>query len=224
MQVSTLTPKHDPMYEYAPELYFEIGERGLQVCQRFIQEPRRILDYACGYGRVLRWFRAAYPDAEIVAADIFDSMPIFCQRRLGADEAVVLPADPSSLDIGTFDLIWVGSLFSHLNADAWKTFLAFFSRSLDETLVFTTPGPSFAEGGLRARGDTARFTEEQVVQVLRDYDETGFGYWPTFTEDHGDCVCSPEWVGQRVEEAGMRVIGHLEAGWAGQDVYACSPG
>jgi SAM-dependent methyltransferase len=220
MQVATDIPGHDPMYEYAPELYLKLGEQGLRVCQQFVSEPKRILDYACGYGRVLRWLRAGYPDAEIVAADIFKPMPAFCQRALGADEGILVPKDPTDLDLGTFDLIWVGSLLSHSNAEAWERFLAYFSRSLDGTLVFTTPGPSFAES-LRTRADISRFTEDQVVQVLRDYDETGFGYWPTITEDHGDCVCSSKWVERRVEEARMRVVERLDAGWAGQDVYAC---
>ena len=180
-----------------------------------------MLDYACGYGRVLRWFRVGYPEAEIVAADIIGPMTLFCQRRLGADHGVTLPKDPSGLDLGTFDLIWVGSLLSHCDTDAWEAFLAFFSRSLDGTLIFTTPGPPFAEGGLRTRNDTSHLTEEQTVHVLSGYDEDGFGYWPTITEDHGDCVCTPQWVGQRVSEVGMRVVERLEAGWTGQDVYAC---
>ena len=209
------------MYDYAPDQYMAIGEQGLDVCRQFVSEPRRILDFACGYGRVLRWFRAAYPEAEITAADIFEPMPAFCRRWLGADQGVMVPKDPTGLNLGTFDLIWVGSLLSHCDADAWSRFLAFFRRSLEGTLVFTTPGPAFAEGGLRTRADTSRLTEAQTAHVLRSYDESGFGYCPTITEDHGDCVCAPQWVEQRVSEAGMQVIGRLEAGWTGQDVYAC---
>jgi SAM-dependent methyltransferase len=221
MEVATRRPRHDPMYEYAPELYMALGEQGLEICRRFEPAPRRVLDYACGYGRVFRWLRAGYPEAELVAADIYESMPIFCQRWLGADQAVTVPKDPSGLELGTFDLIWVGSLLSHCDAEAWQRFLDFFSRSLAGTLIFTTPGPAYAEGGLRTRADTSRLTEEQTARVLRGYDEDGFGYWPTFASDHGDCVCAPAWVEHRVGEVGLRVVERLDAGWTGQDVYVC---
>ena len=60
--------------------------------------------------------------------------------------------------------------------------LAFFRRSLEGALVFSTPGPAFAEGGLRTRADlVARLTEAQTAHVLRGFDESGLGLLP---DDH----------------------------------------
>jgi SAM-dependent methyltransferase len=171
---------------------------------------------------VLRWLRAAYPESKIVAADVFDSMPRFCQRRLGADEAVVVPRDPSSLDLGQFDLIWVGSLLSHVDAPAWRAVLRFLRRSVSPRglAVFTTHGQSIVAEGLRTRQNTLRFSEDEVDQVLRDYDETGFGYRATITEDHGDCFASPAWITAELRDAGWRIVLFSEAAWLGQDLVA----
>ncbi len=157
-----------------------------------------------------------------MAADIFDSMPRFCQRRLGADEAVVVPRDPSSLDLGRFDLIWVGSLLSHLDAPAWKTLLRFLRRSVaaQGLAIFTTHGQSVVGEGLRTGENTLRFSGNELDQVLRDYDETGFAYGSTGTDDLGDCFASPEWIAAEVRDAGWRIVIFSEAAWLGQDLVA----
>ncbi len=55
--------------------YFSVGRGALFLVQQALlaadnEAPGRILDFPCGHGRVLRWLRAKWPDAEISAADI----------------------------------------------------------------------------------------------------------------------------------------------------------
>ncbi len=49
------------------DTYFETGRLALEICLRALKrhKPERILDFPCGFGRVLRWFRAQWPEAEI---------------------------------------------------------------------------------------------------------------------------------------------------------------
>jgi SAM-dependent methyltransferase len=226
-RIDSLIAENDPMHGYAPELYFQAGESALDWIQisraaAGVPPPGRILDYGCCYGRVLRWMRVAFPDAHIAAADVFGEGPAFCQEHLSADETIVLPYDPSGLDVGKFDLIWVGSVLSHTSAEQWRSFLRLFRRSLTPTgiAVLTTMGQSLVEGGLRPGTNPVRFSPEQLESVLRDYDETGFGWWPTFSEGHGDCVASPEWIAGAVREAGFQIALFSEEAWLGQDVIA----
>ena len=238
LEVSTVRAKNDPMYDYAPHLYLEAGESAIRWIELALAAgeagtpwresdggPKRILDYACAYGRVLRWLRAAYPDAELVAADIFGEPPAFCEQELGADEAVLVPQDPSSLDLGVFDLIWCGSLLSHTDVAAWERFLDLFRRSTQPNglAVFTTHGETLVRYGLRTGENLMSFTPEQVEVVLRDYDAEGFGYWPTHTPAHGDCVASPSWIARKVFEAGLQIVLYGEAAWLQQDLIAVTP-
>jgi SAM-dependent methyltransferase len=239
LEVSTVRAEHDPMYEYAPDLYFEAGKSAIRWIEIALAAseagtpwrapleggPKRILDYACAYGRVLRWLRAAYPNAELVAADIFEDPPAFCQHELGADEAVLIPQDPSSLDLGVYDLIWSGSLLSHTDEALWEKLLALFRRSTQRNglTVFTTNGDALVKYGLRTGDNPVRFTPEQLEIVLRDYDAKGFGYWPTLNPNHGDCVASPGWIARKVFEAGLQIVLYAEAAWLQQDVIAVTP-
>jgi SAM-dependent methyltransferase len=238
LEVSTVRAADDPMYQYAPELYLEAGESAIRWIDIALDAsdagtpwrsmkgpPRRILDYACAYGRVLRWLRAAYPDAELVAADIFEEPPAFCRHELGADAAVRVPEDPSSLDLGGYDLIWCGSLLSHTDESLWEKLLALFRRSTqrDGLTVFTTNGETLVRFGLRTGDNPGRFTPYQLEIVLRDYDATGFGYWPTLNPTHGDCVASPAWIAQKVFDAGLQIVLYAEAAWLQQDLIAVTP-
>ena len=227
LEVSEFRPRRDPMYDYAPELYWEAGRTALQCVRAALRDaraepPRTVLDYACGYGRVMRWLRAAFPSAELTACDVYEAMVRFCQRNFGATP-VVANRDSAQTELGHHDLIWSGSLLSHIDGGDWPGFLDLFRRSLSPggVAVFTTHGGSTVED-LRSRVNTMRFSEEQLQQVLRDYDESGFGFWPTINAEwnHGDCVVSQEWVDEQLAEAGLVRVSYTEGAWLGQDVIA----
>ena len=102
-----------------------------------------MLDMPCGHGRVTRALRAAFPAAELVACDIDTDGVSFCRDRFGAVPVASCP-DPMAVELpGTFDLIWVGSLFTHLPSASWHPFLQLFARSLVRggVLCFTAAGP-----------------------------------------------------------------------------------
>lgn len=184
-----------------------------------------LLDFPCGYGRILRALKVAFPEARLTACDIdreavdfcarvFDAMPIYSWQK------------PEAVEIDDrFDLIWCGSLLTHVNSDRWPGFLALFRRCLapDGLLVLTASGRH-----LRARHvvQTLSLTGDQVDRLIGDYDRNGFGYgdYPE-SQDYGIAVASPEWVGKRLDEAGLRLIKHSELAWYApaprQDVYVC---
>src|SRR4051794_26106944 len=57
--------------------YFGVGRSALEcidisvrAAQTNVSDVKRILDLPCGHGRVLRYLKAAFPEAEITACDI----------------------------------------------------------------------------------------------------------------------------------------------------------
>jgi SAM-dependent methyltransferase len=222
----------DPMYAYpgAEELYFHAGPSALRSIRLAMLAARleyvsRVLDFACGAGRVLRTLKAAFPQAALTACDTWEEGVEFCSKVFGA-RGVVSDQNPSKVKLdGPFDLIWCGSLLTHLDRAPWLGFLQMFESLLAPggVLVFTTRGRYNAEG-LRSREIPLYLHEEQIRQVLRDYDQTGFGYYPAFTPDHGECITSRPWVCAQLDQAPtLQLLLYLERGWmSAQDVVACT--
>src|SRR5437588_824000 len=68
-------------------------------------------------------------------------------RRVGA-RAIASHPDPAKVVLaGPYDLIWVGSLLTHLDAPRWSVFFELFGSALapDGVCVFTCHGHTAAE-------------------------------------------------------------------------------
>ena len=118
---------------------------GLQ-CSRPKKKSERILDLPSGHGRVLRYLKAEYPDARLTACDIHPDAVDFCAQVLGATP-IYGQAHPNEMEFqDKFDLIWCGSLLTHLDVPMWHEFLGLFESLLEVggLLIFTTHGRSIA--------------------------------------------------------------------------------
>lgn len=93
-----------------------------------VRRVSRILDFASGAGRVLRYLKAAFPDAGLTACDVLSRDLEFCSEVLGAT-VVEAKRDPAELELKAhFDLIWCGSLLSHTDRDDFVGFLSCSTR------------------------------------------------------------------------------------------------
>jgi SAM-dependent methyltransferase len=206
------------------------GEVAVQRIERVLlsigkQEVKRLLDLPCGYGRILGDLKAAFPDAELTACDIKEEAVDFCAREFGAIPVYSRP-DPRDVRLdGEFDLIWCGSLLTHLNAERWQGFFDLFESHLapEGVLVFTTHGRRHAHwlrhGLLRWQG----LDEERTRRLVQEYDEFGFGYQNhRGMENYGISLSSPSWVCRSLQSRPeLRLISLVEIGWHGQDVFGC---
>jgi SAM-dependent methyltransferase len=150
------------------------------------QPGQTILDFGCGSGRVLRWF-AAEPGLHLAGCDIH--APSIAWMRDNFDPAVRLYANdakpplPESDD--TFDLVYCGSVFSHLTD--WAPWLLELRRILKPggALVASVHGEGFWDEGFHgARG------------VPWDEDNTGMlveHYGSSFDDGWGPAVYVSEW-------------------------------
>jgi SAM-dependent methyltransferase len=198
-------------------------------------EVRRILDFGSGYGRILRQFKAAFPDARLAACDILPEAVDFCAQTFGA-EPIYAADDPGETALaGEFDLIWLGSLFTHLDAPRWTSLLDLLERALerDGLLLFTTQGrfirDQIAERSwLDAYGEPIwvnwGVSEEQLDAVVSDFDSTGFGYleWGALDRQYGTSIATPAWVMEQLQtRPGFEILGYWERGWPPQDLVTC---
>ncbi|MBI5851313.1 MAG: class I SAM-dependent methyltransferase [Planctomycetes bacterium] len=209
--------------------YADVGRDALAWIRRALDAagrptPRSVLDLPCGHGRVLRHLREAYPAAELTACDLDADGVAFCERTFGA-RGIVSKADFDAVDLGRrHDLVWCGSLFTHLDRPAWLPLLRLFLRHVEigGLLVLTTHGRWVAEllrSGVKQYG----LASPAVARVLADYRRDGFGYsgYPQ-SPDYGISVNSPAWLLRNAGDfESLRVVTFAERAWdAHQDVLA----
>src|SRR5580693_2657322 len=132
--VQTVSPNERMPTEDLPG-YFATGRSGLKAVQLAQLAARKadfgsILDMACGHGRVLRWLQAAYPQAQLAACDLLADGVEFCARVFGATPVQSTTSPNVDMFPGRYDLIWVGSLLTHVDADQWVQFIALWHELL----------------------------------------------------------------------------------------------
>jgi SAM-dependent methyltransferase len=216
-----------------PQHYFNVGQSAFRCIKLALFAARvrnvvSILDLPCGHGRVQRVLRAAFPDAHITACDIDRDGVDYCAREFNASPAYSTE-NPKLIPVRErFDLIWCGSLLTHLDRNAWPGFLRFFEDHLSQSgvCVFTVHGRHCVEA-LRSKKLTYGLAD--VPRILEAYDRDGFGYqnYPGHTlQNYGITLSSPAWVmNQILEHTRLRVVMYTEKDWDNhQDVVACVRG
>jgi ubiquinone/menaquinone biosynthesis C-methylase UbiE len=107
------------------EAYLQTGKTDidamLDLCP--LDDAQRILDFGCGSGRMIRWLKDEAVAREIWGTDIIADYLLWCQQHLSPPFhfvlATILPHLP--FEDRHFDLIYAGSVFTHLDdlASAW---------------------------------------------------------------------------------------------------------
>ncbi len=217
----------DTMYHGNDAHYFGVAASALKAMLLALEtagrrEPRRVLDFGCGFGRVMRAVRAAFPGAELLACDVDAAGVAYCVEAFGA-RAVSGSTDLARLEpLRGVDLIWCGSVLTHLDAAQWPRLLAYFACALSDggVAVITTHGRRTA-WRMEHVADHGLAPSERA-SVLESYRSTGFGYRDQGQRGYGISISSPAWVvGQVRLVPELRTIGYIEAGWDGhQDVLS----
>jgi len=224
---------HDEMFAGNEDHYFSVGQSALDcirtsllAAHRPTGEVLRILDLPCGHGRVLRSLKAAFPEAELTACDLARDGVNYCAAAFGA-VPVFSHENPAKIPVerNAFDLIWVGSLFTHFDVGSWGSFLRFFRDCLRPggVLVFSTHG---------RRAFQLMAEEKQLYGLpgfhrsllLTNYVSTGFGYsnYPG-TDNFGISLSSVDWIVKQLAVIPqLRLVHFSESAWDNHhDVCAC---
>lgn len=217
----------DHMFARDPAHYREVGESALRVIVAALissnsSNPRAILDFGCGSGRVTRWLRAAFPAARIDVADVRDGALEFCARTFDAS-AWKTHANFEGLEApGQYDLIWSGSLLTHLEEAGARTLLRKFESWLKPggVCVVTTHGRRALSNMETGR---LRYTSpDRESALFADYTQSGYAFAPYSGSPHlGVSFCSPAWLLEQVRSIDVRLVALSEAAWdLHQDVLA----
>ena len=183
--------------------------------------PRRCR--SCSAGDWLPDSKAALPDAEQTACDLERDGVDFCASEFGA-RPVYSDEDLNRVSFDTaFDLIWRGSLLTHLDVNSWLAYFKLLARCLAPggVAVITTHGRwaaySMAQGKSYGPSDQAR------ERVLSDYRQSGFGSADYEAgAGYGISLSSAPWVLKELHDwQHLRVVSLVERQWDDhQDVLA----
>ncbi|MEZ5964355.1 MAG: class I SAM-dependent methyltransferase [Planctomycetota bacterium] len=195
--------------------YLRSGQEAFRIVEHVLAEHgcrlervERLLDFACGCGRVARFFVHALGAARVAAAEIDPQALAFVGDTLGV-ATIASATDPQALRLGgDHDVVFVGSLFSHLPRPRFVAWLRALARGLrpDGLLVFTTHGEG-VRGGQPA--DPTGFTFVPVSETSR-----------LDPHEYGSAFVRPEVVHELVREAGLTPLGWAEREvWDLQDVF-----
>lgn len=207
--------------------YFSVGEDALRLVMAQLLStrrafPKRILDFPSGSGRATRHFRAMFPDAEIGACDLYPSHVEFCAAQFGA---IPLHSRENldELDVGEWDVIFCGSLLTHLPAQQFRQALRFIARSLSpQGLALVT-----LEGrhSVYIQDHKWKLIADDLFEVARKgYNRTGFGYVDYHhnfrsanfdrQSSYGVALVKPSYVLNMLEgELGITVLCVQERAW-----------
>jgi SAM-dependent methyltransferase len=209
--------------------YLSVGLSAIRCIRIALEKSPRtkavssILDLPCGYGRVLRFMKVVFPDAEITASEIDPDALRFCSEefsvRTARSDENVARADLQ----GAYDLIWCGSLLTHIDARAAAELLRLLSEKLlpNGVCVFTTHGPITVEW-LKENRKKYGLSAMARQDLLTQFRENGYGYANYEKQDgYGTSAVSYRRMLSITSAVGQwDEIAYLEHGWDNhQDVY-----
>ena len=227
-EILKVTSPDDVMWHSGGEWYFQIGESGVECVLNGLRGSwlggvNRILDLPCGHGRVARHLRAAFPAAELVCCDLDTEAVDFCVEHLGATGLYSKP-ELSQVDLPTdIDVVWVGSLFTHVDAERTTRWMKKLAEHLSPHGIIVA-----TFHGLWSLSDHARrplINDLSWRAIFAQFLERGYGYAP-YTEydlgDYGISISDPSWIMKMATGIpGVRVVSYVERGWANNhDVLA----
>jgi SAM-dependent methyltransferase len=227
-KTESLISPDDGMYKGDGGHYFRVGLSAIKCIDSAltaagIEQPQKILDLPCGHGRVLRFLRHRFPQAAITACDLETDGVDFCTETFQVS-GVYSKMDLSSLSLGThFDLIWCGSLLTHLDQRRIVALLEFFQCQLTVggLLIFTAAGDRVADWMLSGEFGYG-IAKSAIPLITSAYRDSGYAYTDyAYMPDYGISLTSPEWLRKCVKQVGsLREVYYAEHGWDNhQDVY-----
>lgn len=170
--------------------YFQTGANILKCLEDVLKDNGHslkqidsFLDFACGYGRFTRFLINKLDKKKITVSDIDKNAVDFCRRTFGV-KAFYSEMDPQKLKHNEkYDLIYVISLFSHLNLQLWTAWLNRLYNMLnkDGLLILSTHGISCFDDQFAEISDGFYFNKVSETARLS-------------TEDYGGAVVTREFV------------------------------
>jgi SAM-dependent methyltransferase len=183
---------------------------------------RSCLDLGSGYGRVTRWLAQSIPPERITACDLNREALRFLRSQFGV-WVLGSAGDWADVEFDTYDLVWIGSLLTHLPPGSWSRLWGRLEQVVENggVLVLTTRGPD----GLERLDEYAPRLGRYRDALQTDLERTGMAYvrYPHYRVDYGIALHRREYVREQVTShlGPATELFFQPGGWGGnQDVYA----
>jgi SAM-dependent methyltransferase len=173
-----------------------------------------ILDFGCGYGRLLRLMAFYAPPSRIWGVDPWDRSIEICRADRMPMHLAVSDYLPRSLPVGEarFELIYAFSVFTHLSRRTTLMALATLRQHVvaDGLLVITTRPREY--WGVAAASGQSVDGAIDVAARMREHEEEGFTFIPHDRAPiegevtYGDTSMTLDWLSRHAE--GWRVDGY----------------
>ena len=173
----------------------EYRERGKAAREQVVEclptgwsfDGKRVLDFGCGAGRVLRWFAEEAERCEFIGCEIDAASVAWMEEHLCPPFRVFqnAPEPPLPLETDSLDLVYATSVFTHLDT-SWARWLVELHRVLrpDGFLIATFLGDGIWPDGFAGRRGVP-YDERVGIYVEAP--------WRDFVDGHGPAVWSSEW-------------------------------
>ena len=231
--VSPVIHAADGMFLGDAEHYLSVGLSAMRSAKAVLERRpypipvRHALDLPSGHGRELRFLVEAFPLARFTACDIIEQAVDFCASEFECD-AVYAPARIPDLKLSqTFQMIWCGSLITHLSEANIRSLLTVFHDCLDPggVMILTTAG-DFSFERIGREPHWYGIDADAAGRIRMSYQAGGFGFAPypddyaepteskLMEHDYGVTLTSPGWLRKCVADAGrFEEIYYQHRGW-----------
>lgn len=203
--------------------YFTDGYRSFNVLRKLVNSKYgavgfngKILDFASGYGRVSRFLAGYYGSDHIVVSEVKEDAVNFQTRQFGV-KGMYSVFEPDELKCeNKFDVVFVGSLFTHLPEILFVKWILKLAAMLTPTgmLIFTVHDKSLYPGSADFDFCFKTDSEDQFFSFVENKIIERECYGVTFV--------SEKFVSGVLEKAGknMQYKRYIKAFPGKQDVYA----
>jgi 2-polyprenyl-3-methyl-5-hydroxy-6-metoxy-1,4-benzoquinol methylase len=201
--------------------YLESGKQMIDVLRHIVawgfggfEEVRSFLDFACGYGRFMRFLVQELPAERIWVSDIYAEAVKFQREQFGVNAMESTPRPQEYADSNRYDCVFVASLFSHLPEETFLGWLAklYSLLKLEGLLVFSLNDVAIMPANLSMGSGGIVFVPESESRTL---DKTSYGttYVSSAFVDHAiRQLATPAPLYHRIPR-GL---------WSAQDLYVVS--
>jgi CheY-like chemotaxis protein len=187
----------------------------IQANQELAQVPdfKSILDFGSGAGRVTRWFRAAYPNAQITTADLRERDLDLCVSEFGSTRWVT-STDLQRLEAPqTYDLVWMGSVLTHLSADNSRLLMQKAMDWCNDKGLYVT---SFHGRYAYSVRQNQYYVPDlsKLPEIEKGFETSDYGYadYPD-SVGYGVSFTDPSWVISQAKKLPCRIIAMGERVW-----------
>ncbi|ESA33019.1 type 12 methyltransferase [Leptolyngbya sp. Heron Island J] len=223
----------DNMNMSTRERYFEVGRSGISVISKAllcseVQYIDNVLDFACGFGRVCRYLRAAFPDADFTVSDIWKEAVDYTSKSFKANHHHATSSFANTKFEHKFDLIWCGSLVTHIPEKSAIELLDTFANHLekDGLMVFTTHGRNMYQRR-KSKSMTYNISDDDFSQMENAYTDGKYAFATyemktVYGDDYGISMTPLGWIhNYLLDRDQLSLKAYIEKGWDNhQDVVA----